>query len=91
MSTNEYGYIGAGHTQSNTSNSGVFDNEDVYNLIDEGKWALQPFDIDYLVLAGGGGGGFQFGGGGGAGGYRTSYTGTDGGGGSEKSGMNTTH
>ena len=57
MSTNEYGYIGAGPTQSSSSNTGVFDNEDVYNLLDEGKWALQIIDgVSYLVIAGGGGG-----------------------------------
>ena len=33
MSTNRYGYIGAGPT--NHSKMRVFDNEDVYNLLDD--------------------------------------------------------
>ena len=37
------------------------------------NWALMPYDIAYLVIAGGGGGGAYNGGGGGAGGYRCSY------------------
>ena len=55
MKSNEFGYIGATPTQSSSSNSGVFSNEDVYNLINENKWALQDFVVEYLVIAGGGG------------------------------------
>jgi hypothetical protein len=45
-----------------------------YSGINEGTDALsvQPYSVDFLVIAGGGGGGKHTGGGGGAGGYRTS-------------------
>ena len=87
MGTNEFGYVGASPTQSSSSNTGVFGSDDVYDLIDEGKWALQIVqNVSYLVIAGGGGGRGAAsndggGGGGGAGGYRNSYA-------SETSGAN---
>jgi len=85
MKSNEYGYIGDTPTQSSSSNTGIFSNEDVYNLLGENKWALQTFTTEYLVIAGGGSGGSGFSltaaGAGGAGGYRNSYA-------SESSGAN---
>ena len=69
MGSNEYGYIGDTPTESSSSNNGVFGSEDVYDLIDQGKWALQTIDVSYLVVAGGGSGGTGYnkcGGGGGA-------------------------
>ena len=83
----KYGYIGAVPTQSNSSNTGLFNMTDVFKLIEAGQWALQGMDISYLVIAGGGGAstanssGNRPGGGGGAGGYRNSYA-------SESSGRN---
>ena len=65
MATNDFGYVGASPTQSNSSNTGVFGSEDVYDLIDQGKWARQDFSVSYLVIAGGGSGGAHRGGGGG--------------------------
>ena len=43
MKSNEFGYIGATPTQSSSSLTGIFSNDDVYNLINEGKWASQDF------------------------------------------------
>ena len=76
--SNEYGFIGASPTQSSSSNTGVFEVNDVVELLDDSKWPLQTVDVSYLVIAGGGsgaGGGQanQSGGGGGAGGYRNSF------------------
>ena len=51
MKSNEYGYIGDTPTQSSSSNTGIFSNEDVYNLISENKWAIQSFAVSYLVVA----------------------------------------
>ena len=49
---------------------------------------VQPYSVDFLVIAGGGGGGASQGGAGGAGGYRNSYsTETSGGGGSSESSL----
>ena len=81
--SNEYGYIQDGPTQSNTSNSGVFLVNDVVDLINQGKYARQGFNVQYLVIAGGGGGSGTGagGGGGGAGGYRNSYASENSGGG----------
>jgi hypothetical protein len=45
----------------------------VWTNMGDGSGAIQPYSIDYLVIAGGGGGNGGFGGGGGAGGYRNSY------------------
>ena len=45
MKSNEYGYIGDTPTQSSSSNTGIFSNEDVYNLIGEDKWARQDFSL----------------------------------------------
>ena len=57
MKSNEFGYIGATPTQSSSSNTGIFSNDDVYNLINDDKWALQIVEnVSYLVIAGGGGG-----------------------------------
>jgi hypothetical protein len=82
----KYGYIGTEPEQTSTSNKGIFKPNDVIELLQEGKYALQSIDISYLVIAGGGsgaGGGQanQSGGGGGAGGYRNSFA-------SETSGRN---
>ena len=71
--SNEYGYIQDGPTQASGSNSGVFEVNDVVDLLNQSKWTLQQFSLSYLVIAGGGGGGNNFGSGGGAGGYRNSY------------------
>ena len=71
--SNEYGYIQDGPTQASGSNSGVFEVNDVVDLLNQSKWTLQTFSLSYLVIAGGGGGGNNFGSGGGAGGYRNSY------------------
>jgi hypothetical protein len=49
---------------------------------------IQPYSVDFLVIAGGGGGGASQGGAGGAGGYRNSYsTETSGGGGSSETSL----
>ena len=69
--SNEYGYIQDGPTQSSSSNSGVFEVNDVVDLINQSKWTLQTAVISYLVVAGGGGSGTgnDAPGGGGAGGF----------------------
>ena len=54
--SNEYGYIQDGPTQSSTSNSGVFEVNDVIDLLNQGKYALQTVTTSFLVIAGGGGG-----------------------------------
>ena len=79
--SNEYGYVGASPTQASGSNTGVFEVNDVTDLLNNNKWTLQTLDVSYLVIAGAGGGGANAGGGGGAGGYRNSYA-------SETSGRN---
>jgi len=78
--SNEYGYIGASPTQSSSANTGIFEANDVVDLLNTGQYKLQLVNVDYLVIAGGGAGGQTSGtnnsrgaGGGGAGGYRTSY------------------
>ena len=76
----KYGYIGpdsATPTQTQAQNHGVFKPNDVIDLIGQGKYALQEFSLQYLVVAGGASGGSgsgsdSGGGGGGAGGYRSS-------------------
>tara|TARA_B100001939_G_scaffold347887_1_gene371138 strand:- start:530 stop:1453 length:924 start_codon:yes stop_codon:yes gene_type:complete len=78
--TNEFGYIPSSPTQSSSGNTGIFEVNDVVNLISDSQWAVQGLDVSYLVIAGGGGGstssssGNRGGGGGGAGGYRNSYS-----------------
>ena len=87
--TNEFGYIGASPTQSSSANTGVFDVNDVTDLLADNQWSLQDFPVQYLVVAGGGGASTASssanrpGGGAGAGGYRNSYA-------SETSGGNST-
>jgi len=71
--SNEYGYIGASPTQSSSANTGIFEVNDVTDLLNSNQYKLQTIDIQSLVIAGGGGGGYDWGGGGGAGGYRNSY------------------
>ena len=78
--SNEYGYVPSSPTQAGGSNTGVFEVNDIVDLINAGQWSLQLFDLEYLVIAGGGGGGSgseepcrEGGSGGGAGGYRNSY------------------
>ena len=71
----KYGYIGpdsATPTQTQAQNHGVFKPNDVIDLIGQGKYALQEFSLQYLVVAGGASGGSGSGsdsGGGGASGY----------------------
>jgi len=82
----KYGYTGARPTQGQLENSGVFEVNDIQELLKKDQWSLQvtPITVEYLVVAGGGGGGEysgRAGGGGGAGGYRNSYA-------SETSGAN---
>jgi hypothetical protein len=58
----KYGFTGAKPTQSSSANTGVFGVNDVVELLGKGKFKLQGFDMQYLVLAGGGGGSYQGGG-----------------------------
>lgn len=69
----KYGYIGTEPEQTSTSNKGIFQPNDVIELLGLGKYALNTFSLSYLVIAGAGGGVSGNGGGGGAGGYRNSY------------------
>lgn len=76
--SNEYGYIGASPTQSSSANTGIFEVNDVTDLLNSNQYRLQTIDVSYLVIAGGaasaaGGQSNQAGAGGGAGGYRNSY------------------
>jgi hypothetical protein len=94
--SNEYGYIQDGPTQSSSSNSGVFLVNDVVDLLNQNKYALQAFSVSYLVLAGAGGGSTASssnnrpGGGGGAGGYRNSFASETSGGNSSTESTHTT-
>jgi hypothetical protein len=91
----KYGFTGAKPTQSSSANTGVFGVNDVVELLGKGKFKLQGFDMQYLVLAGGGGGGRRgtatSGGAGGGtdgriGGNAAANTGSGGGGGSYQGG-----
>lgn len=82
----KYGYTGARPTQGQLENSGVFEVNDIQELLKKDQWSLQvtPVTVEYLVVAGGGAGGEyngRAGGGGGAGGYRNSYASESSGGG----------
>ena len=78
--SNEYGFVGASPTQSSSANTGIFEVNDVVDLLQAGQYKLQ-FYVEHLVIAGGASGGVEFGGGGGAGGYRCSVLGENSGGG----------
>ena len=71
----KYGFTGAKPTQSSSANTGVFGVNDVVELLNKGKFKLQVFDVEWLVVAGGGGSGTgnDAPGGGGAGGFRNSF------------------
>lgn len=73
--SNEYGYIGASPTQSSSANTGIFEVNDVTDLLNSNQYKLQIFDVEWLVAAGGGGSGTgnDAPGGGGAGGFRNSF------------------
>ena len=77
--SNIYGYVAGGPNQASGSNSGVFEMNDVVNLLNDNEWTLQTVNISYLVIAGAGGASTASssnnrpGGGGGAGGYRNSF------------------
>ena len=51
MSNLEYGYINP-PTQSSSSNNGIFGSDDVYDLLNDGKWALQTIErnVHYLLI-----------------------------------------
>tara|TARA_R100001509_G_scaffold26112_1_gene13655 strand:- start:186 stop:1133 length:948 start_codon:yes stop_codon:yes gene_type:complete len=78
--SNEYGFIPKSPSQTSTANTGVFEANDVVDLLNSDKWSLQAIPFEVLNVAGGGGatgtfsgGSGNLGGGGGAGGYRNSY------------------
>lgn len=78
--SNEYGYVGPIPTQTNLVNSGIFEVNDVIDLLNAGDYTLQAHPFEVLNIAGAGGatgtfsgGSGNLGGGGGAGGYRNSY------------------
>ena len=48
--SNEYGYVGASPTQASGSNTGVFEVNDVTDLLNNNKWTLQTLDVSYLVI-----------------------------------------
>ena len=53
--SNEYGYIGASPTQSSSANTGIFEVNDVVDLLNGSQFKLQIVEnIEYLVVAGGG-------------------------------------
>ena len=55
--SNEFGYIGASPTQARSDNDGVFEVNDVVNLLNDGVWGELPaLTVSYLVVAGGEGG-----------------------------------
>ena len=75
MAKNSFNYIGQAPVQTPSDNSGIFDTNEVINLLDRNEYPGK-LEVQSLVVAGGGGGGAEYaGGGGGAGGYRSSYTG----------------
>lgn len=83
--SNEYGYVGDVFDQTVVDNSGVFETNDVVDLINSTEWAKPDLIVEYVVVAGGGGtngsSGSQGGSGAGAGGFRNSYASENTGGG----------
>ena len=43
--SNEYGYIQDGPTQASGSNSGVFEVNDVTDLLNQSKWSTNTFSL----------------------------------------------